>query len=241
MKPKILICNDNEFQRQNLIDFLNELNISIDIYESSDPNDIQNKASSQNIDIIISEVILKNINTIDIIKKIKSKHPYISVIFITAYQDYIMDAVSECHCYDYILKPVNKERFQNTMNSVLNKIQEEGLLNNKNNLVIQYNNQSFVIPIDDILFIEQYGYLSIIHTIKKSYKCVSTLVHLYNELNDNFFLTHKSFLVNINNISHIEYNGKSSSDIFFNNYHKPALLSVRKKSEFKKFIQNYQK
>ncbi|WP_058486077.1 LytR/AlgR family response regulator transcription factor [Defluviitalea phaphyphila] len=242
MKPKILICDDNILERKNLIDFLNELKFPLDIYESANNKKILNIAQNQKLDIIITDIIMEKVNSMEIIKKIQEINPYIYIIFVTAYKDYIMQAVTEFHCYDYILKPVNKEHFQNTINLIIKKLKKENdnLIKEKpKKLIIHYNNQSFIIPIDTILFIEQQKYLSIIHTTNGIYKCVSTLVNLYNELNEDFFLSHKSFLVNMQNISHVSYNRKSSGDIFFYNYDKSALLSTRKKSELRKLLTKY--
>ncbi|NLM13088.1 MAG: response regulator transcription factor [Epulopiscium sp.] len=244
MKPSILIYNDSQLQRQNLIDFLMELNMPMEIYEFEDAEEISKKIQEQKFDAIITDIIIKKESTINLIKKIREIYPSIYVVFITAYKNFIMEAVSECHCYDYISKPVNKERFQSTMKLILERVMEEKNIHkesNPKNLVINYNNQSFIIPIDKILFIEQCGYLSIIHTRDGTYRCVSTLVRLYNELNEDFFLTHKSFLVNLKNVSHVSYNRRTSGDIYFDQYDKTALLSVRKKSEFKKTLLNYNK
>jgi len=245
LKPNILIYNDNHLQRQNLIDFLRELDMPMEICEAENEENVLKKIKEQKFDVIIADIIIKEELTIDLIKKVKETYPFIYVVFVTAYKDFIMEAVSECHCYDYISKPVNKERFQGTMKLILKRILEESNLHkeeaNQKNLVINYNNQSFIIPIDKILFIEQCGYLSIIHTVDGTYRCVSTLIRLYNELNEDFFLTHKSFLVNMKKVSHVSYNRRTSGDIFFENYDKTALLSVRKKSEFKKILLNYNK
>lgn len=245
LKPKILIYNDSQLQRQNLIDFLTELNMPMEIYESENEEDVLKKIKEQKFDAMISDIMIKKELTINLIKKVRETYPSIYIVFVSAYKDFIMDAVAECHCYDYISKPVNKERFQGTMKLILERVLEENSIHkeesNQKNLIVNYNNQSFIIPIDKILFIEQCGYLSIIHTLDGIYRCVSTLIRLYNELNDDFFLAHKSFLVNIKNVSHVSYNRRTSGDIFFDQYDKTALLSVRKKSEFKKALLNYNK
>lgn len=242
MIPKILIYDNSVLQRRNLVDFINELQLPVDIYESGDFEDTLSQMKTRNFDIIITDVIIENMRSIDTIKEIRDLYPYTFIVFVTAHKDYILELLTYCRCYDYITKPVNKERFQDTIKQILKKIEQKDFnldrTKNEKNLITHYNSETYVIPIENILFIEQQGYLSIIHTHHRIYQCVSTLINMYNSLNDNFYLTHKSFLVNTKNIDYISYNRKSTSDIFFINYDKTALLSVRKKTDFKKFINN---
>lgn len=61
--------------------------------------------------------------------------------------------------------------------------------------------QDLFLPLDDILYIQSMeGHKIVIHTVKGFYQCAGSLNDTEEKLNTDFFLCHKSFLVNITHI-----------------------------------------
>ena len=91
----------------------------------------------------------------------------------------------------------------------------------------------FQIPLEDIFYIEKNlnDNSSLIVTENNTYKIRSTIQKIESELNEsnNFFRTHRSYLVNIKNIRHIDFEG---GEIDFSN-NKLALLSRSNKKKLK--------
>jgi len=66
LKPNILIYNDNHLQRQNLIDFLRELDMPMEICEAENEENVLKKIKEQKFDVIIADIIIKEELTIDL-------------------------------------------------------------------------------------------------------------------------------------------------------------------------------
>lgn len=110
------------------------------------------------------------------------------------------------------------------------------LLSNKS-LCFKEKGEVFQIPLQDIFYIEKSinDNLALIVTENNIYKIRSTIQKLQKELSnsDDFFRTHRSYLVNIKNIKHIDFD---KGEIDFSNS-KTALLSRTNKKKLKERIE----
>ena len=70
----------------------------------------------------------------------------------------------------------------------------------------------------------------------KKYEVTSTLKAITDQLNDNFYQTHKKCVVNIKNIHDVDY---ITNTITFNNKMQTKLLSDRSRKGLKKYIETH--
>lgn len=68
-------------------------------------------------DLVFMDIDMPHINGIELALRMQGKHPGTVVVFVTAYSDYSLDAF-RAYPLDYILKPVDPERFSHTMERV---------------------------------------------------------------------------------------------------------------------------
>jgi two-component system, LytTR family, response regulator len=68
-------------------------------------------------DLVFMDIDMPHINGIELALRLQGKHPGTIVVFVTAYSDYSLDAF-RAYPLDYILKPVDGERFRHTMERV---------------------------------------------------------------------------------------------------------------------------
>lgn len=112
------------------------------------------------------------------------------------------------------------------------------ILLTKKSFCFKEKSEIYQIPLDDIFYIEKNinDNSSIIVTANKTYKIRSTIQKLEIELNESndFFRTHRSYLVNLKNIRHIDF---EEGEITFSK-NKLALLSRSKKKKLKERL-NY--
>lgn len=83
-------------------------------------------------DIAFLDIEMPVMNGIQLAKKLKSKNPLIKIIFVTAYDNYALEAY-KLHASGYITKPVNEEKIKEEINE-LNKTIE---LNNTRKLQVK--------------------------------------------------------------------------------------------------------
>ena len=69
-------------------------------------------------DVVFLDINMPQMLGIDVASEILDINSAIDVVFVTAFDQYAVDAF-ELHALDYILKPINLERFKKTMDRIL--------------------------------------------------------------------------------------------------------------------------
>jgi len=80
-------------------------------------------AVSDAVDVVFLDIHLNQINGLELAEQILEKRPSSNVVFVTAHSDYAIQAF-ELHAFDYILKPVGKDRLAKTLQRVRERIGE---------------------------------------------------------------------------------------------------------------------
>lgn len=117
------------------------------------------------------------------------------LIFVTVSKEYVFDAF-EVTAYDYLLKPLNRERFQRTMNRVLARFNQAAP-----SIVVQKGTSCEVIPLAQIVYCEVQGRKIYIHQengmVTDYY---DKLEEFERRLDRRFFKCHRSYLVNLDKV-----------------------------------------
>jgi len=158
------------------------------------------------VDLVFLDINMPGISGLQFVDRLQSK-PYI--IFTTAYSEYAIDSYN-FEAVDYLLKPIEFDRFYKSINKVkkliqLNSIQQDSLLSKF--IFIKDGYKQIKICIEDILYIQSEGnYLNIV-TNKEKVLARMTFQCLMERLPVNlFFRVHLSYVVNFSHIQKIEDN-----------------------------------
>lgn len=158
------------------------------------------------VDLIFLDINMPGISGLQFAERLQSK-PYI--IFTTAYSEYAIDSYN-FEAVDYLLKPIEFDRFYKSINKVkkliqLNSIQQDSLLSKF--IFVKDGYKQIKISIEDILYIQSEGnYLNIV-TNKEKVLARMTFQCLMEKLPVNlFFRVHLSYVVNFSHIQKIEDN-----------------------------------
>lgn len=158
------------------------------------------------VDLIFLDINMPGISGLQFIEKLQTK-PYI--VFTTAYSEYAIESY-DFEAVDYLLKPIEFDRFYKAVNKVkrqiqLNSIQQDSLLSKF--IFVKDGYKQIKICIDDILFIQSEGnYLNIV-TAKEKVMARMTFQYLLEKLPRNlFFRIHNSYVINVSHIHKIEDN-----------------------------------
>jgi two-component system LytT family response regulator len=140
------------------------------------------------------------------------------IIFCTAYDEFAIKAF-ELNAADYLLKPFNKERFNQAVEKALNTINKQNGGNNENQVlhhvkeqeehldrvVIKKNDEILIIPAEDIDYITSEDDYIMIHTHKGKYLKNSTMNYMEKHLPISRFLRiHRTSIINLDRISKME-------------------------------------
>ena len=106
----ILLVDDEELQLIRLENACKSVLKDARYFKFTNPLNITDE-NINNIDIAFLDIGMPGLNGIQLAKKMKSIKPEIKIIFVTAYDDYALEAY-KVHASGYITKPVSEERIK---------------------------------------------------------------------------------------------------------------------------------
>jgi two-component system LytT family response regulator len=171
-------------------------------------------------DLIFLDVQMPGMNGFDVLDEI-THDPY--VIFCTAYDQYAIKAF-EKNAVDYILKPLDQERFklgverainrmkveQNNVGELLRNLKTENKTSYDSHIFVQKSEKLLNLPVEEIVYLEASGDYTILSTKNDQFVSSSGIGKLEEILNPEIFIrVHRSTIININNLKEIEkhFNG----------------------------------
>lgn len=176
-------------------------------FKTTDSNELLSYISTNKIDVLLIDIELKsNINGLDIAEKIRKTNKDCYLIFTTAHLEYGLIAY-KYKTFDFLAKPVSTERLEDTIIRLFEDV------NGIHKRFIRLDSKNTIINEDEVDFIKRDGMKIIFHTDSRDYEVYSSFNKIQDKLPDNFVRCHKSFIVNINNVTKIE---SSSNMIYFN-------------------------
>ena len=151
------------------------------------------------------------------------------IIFSTAFDQYAIRAF-EMNAVDYLLKPFSKERFDTAIQKALSWIQtgiiiqqdiqkfKTPTLGSITRIAVKERQQIHVIPLDDIDYLEADGDYVKLHSAKKTYLKEKTMKYFEENLpQQQFIRIHRSYIVNVNEVSKIELYEKDNYRVHLKN------------------------
>ncbi|GAE26737.1 transcriptional regulator [Halalkalibacter wakoensis JCM 9140] len=233
MEPiiKVIIAEDNKDAQDIMASFLKPLQQFEVIGVADNGESLLDVNLNLKPELIIADINMPKLNGIDAIASCLKVNPDLKFIYTTAYEKYAVKAF-DLNAVDYLIKPIKKERFYVALEKA------KGLLDYKKEktiLTIQMDRTSYFIQNKDIICIEKENRKTIIHTATQKYETNDSLDSILSRLSNNFFRTHRSFIVNIDYISHITAEGETYL-AHLRNYPHPAYVSKLRISELYKEI-----
>ncbi|WP_439474980.1 LytR/AlgR family response regulator transcription factor [Algoriphagus formosus] len=149
-----------------------------------------------------------------------------AVIFTTAFDEYAL-AAFDAKAIDYLLKPFSKSRFQQALNRFLERYEVEqggqnsaisSLAEKSQRLVVRVKNEIKIIPVDQVSYFEAADdYVNIV-TESGAFLKKMTMKSLEEALSpDRFARIHRSYILNLNEVTRIEPYEKDSYLVFLRN------------------------
>jgi two-component SAPR family response regulator len=108
---KILLVDDENLQLLRLETICKKLMPNYEFYSYTNPKKAYDDTINEKIDIAFLDIEMPVITGIQLAKKLKKNNPLINIIFVTAYDNYAIDAYS-IHASGYVLKPVKEDKIK---------------------------------------------------------------------------------------------------------------------------------
>jgi two-component system, LytTR family, response regulator len=227
---KAIIVDDERLARANLRKLLTahpDIEIAGEASSCIDAIYMINQCNPQ---LIFLDIQLNGESGFDLLERIDNS---IKIIFVTAYDEYAIRGF-EVNAIDYLLKPVNPLRLKVAIDRVIKREKDEESdaksYEYSDSIYVRLNKYSSgFIKISSITFIEPVGnYSRIITAEGKHCLVLKTVKQWQEELPvDNFVRIHRSGIVNIERVEHIEKDSNTRHRAFLKNIAEPLFVSRR--------------
>jgi two-component system LytT family response regulator len=217
---RTIIVDDEEPARLLLREFLSGREDVELIAECENGFDAVKSITESKPDLVILDIQMPKLNGFEVLELVDESP---AIIFATAHNQYAVKAF-EIHAVDYILKPFSKERLDEAIEHVKERIKK-----NKNipvqalaaasgmkstpieRVLVKDGSKVHVIPVDRIDYIEAEDDYVAIKSDGKSHLKQMRMAELEKELDSTKFVrVHRSYILNLERIARIELYAKDS-------------------------------
>jgi two-component system LytT family response regulator len=212
----ILIVDDENLARQRLRSLLTRRTDFEVIGECESGSEAVRSIREQKPDVVLLDVQMPELDGFDVISEIGA-HNMPVVIFATAFDDYAIDAF-EVGAVDYVLKPVDEERFNRTLDRAARRVREAGddssssqmsallrkihsLSTNNGRFAVKVHGKILFLDPNEIYWIQARDDIARVHLAEGAYDVREPLSSLEGRLPASSFLrVHRSVIVNTTHI-----------------------------------------
>lgn len=213
---RVLVVDDEDLARQRvrtLLERRSDLAIS---GECATGAEAVAEIRSRRPDIVLLDVQMPELDGFDVISEIGA-HNMPVVVFVTAFDDYAIDAF-EVGAADYLLKPVDEERFNRTLDRAVKRYHESSesasatqlsaLLRKISSIApsggrfaVKVHGKTLFLDPAEIYWIQARDDVARVHLADSAYDVREPLSHLEARLPGNTFMrVHRSVIVNTSHI-----------------------------------------
>lgn len=234
------VVYDDEVDYRNMIrNSINEVMSKIDIdYKIEEFDKYNNKMlktiEDDSVKIYIMDIQIPNgLSGIDVARRIRLKDWNSIIILVTAFVDMGYEALkAQIMLLDFISK---FNDCPNQLNRVIKKAISK--IDNKKVLIFESSDMTYKVYTDDIVYIlkDSVERKCIIKTDYNEIMVNQTITNLFNMLDNRFFLTHRSCIVNTDKVDMIDW---KNNIIHFKNDDKIDYLARDKKKELKEYVRS---
>ncbi|KEQ28012.1 LytR/AlgR family response regulator transcription factor [Pedobacter antarcticus] len=176
-------------------------------------------------DFIFLDIQMPKINGFEMLELVDNPP---AVIFTTAFDTYAIRAF-EVNAVDYLLKPIEPERFEQAMSRLPGKLNQpegtEELLNTaslspaqQNRVVVKSNGSIKIIPVEAVHYLEADDDQVKLNTAEGIFYKNKTMSFFEQSLDSGMFIRiHRSYLINLSQVNKIELKEKDSYIVLLKN------------------------
>ncbi|MFM7300626.1 MAG: LytR/AlgR family response regulator transcription factor [Crocinitomicaceae bacterium] len=244
---KILIIDDEKPTRELIKRMIESFGFDVEVF--IDGENVKSGIDSirrVQPDLVFLDIQMPDGNGFDVLKSVEQIN--FEVIFITAFQEYAIQAI-KFSALDYILKPIDEVELRQSLSNVLNKLNEKSDENvfqalhhniqpqNKRKLVLKTQESNYLVDIDDIIRCESDKNYTFFYLKTGKKILVSRTLKDYDNLLSpfQFFRVQQSHLVNQNYVD--RYDKQEGGSVIMKDGASIPLSPV-KKDQFFKMLEN---
>lgn len=149
--------------------------------------------SGGGFDVVFLDIQMEQPDGMETARLLRQRGDHSLLVFVTVLKEWVFDAF-QVEAYDYLIKPLDSDRFGRTMDRVLRTLEQR----RTNSMVIQRGAGCEVVLLSDVVYCEVLGRKVYLHrqdgTVTDYYDRLENLEH---RVDGRFFKCHRSYLVNL--------------------------------------------
>ncbi|WP_420318214.1 LytR/AlgR family response regulator transcription factor [Ekhidna sp.] len=206
MALNCMVVDDDKMSRlvvKKFIDKTDSLVLTHDLDNTQEAHDILLGESANDVDIVFLDIEMPGMSGLELVKDLQ--HAY-NVILVTSKKEYAIEAFEDAVA-DYLVKPVEYERFMKAVNKVKENLEKEkAIAEQEDHIYVKSDGKLFRLSYNNILFVEALADYVIFNTeIGKKHIVHHTMKGIEKRLPESIFSrVHRSYIINRNKIDKIE-------------------------------------
>lgn len=241
---KALLLDDEVLVLNNLKFLLKNFSQIEIVYESTNAVEALEWIVHNDVDVILIDISMPDINGIDLAEYVSEIKPHIKIVFITAYDNYALDAF-RANTVDYLLKPITLPKLTKTIKKLETYMQsyEKLPIKKKENYNLSpkiqgyIDDKCYIINSREGIFIKTEPRKIILVTIKGEFLLKYPINYWENLLSSHhWFRCHRSYLINIDRIVSIYPAFNQTYGIQMQGTEEEVIVSRSFLQEFKKLL-----
>lgn len=210
MTYHIAICDDSQADADYIASLAEKwaqkdnIYIKIDRFPSAEAF-LFHYAEDKTYDILLLDVEMGEMNGVELAHTIRKDNSTVQIVFITGYSDYI-SAGYDVAALHYLVKPVDESK----LFTVLSRAKDM-LIRQERRIVLSVAGETVRIPLHEVSFVEVQGNYVTIHA-EQEYTVKATLGTIEKQLDESFFRTGRSYIINLGYIRRVSKNQVELSD-----------------------------
>lgn len=210
MTYHIAVCDDNQTDADYIISLAEQwaradgTYIKIDCFPSAEAFLFQ-YAEDKTYDMLLLDVEMGEMNGVELAHTIRRENSAVQIVFITGYSDYIA-AGYDVAALHYLMKPVDETK----LFTVLGRAKDM-LIRQERRITLSVSGETVRIPLHEVRYVEVCGNYVTVHA-DKAYTVKSTLGTIEKQLDESFFRTGRSYIINLGFIRRVSKTQVELSD-----------------------------
>ena len=223
MSIRALIVDDEPLARTGVHQLVEPLDDVTIVGEASDGPDAVQQIETREPDLVFLDVQMPEMSGLEVVREVGVETMPLT-IFVTAYDQYALEAF-EAHALDYLLKPIEEERFEEAMERArrqLQRVEADALSEQLRGVLQEYADEEdeeddpidrftirsrdriYFVDVDDVQWVESEGDYVALHDGEDAHLVRKTMKELEQRLTpESFVRIHRSYIVNVNYIEEL--------------------------------------
>lgn len=204
---KIAICDDETEEILKLKTIASRWNVNCEIDAYTSAEEFLFSYEDMDYDILLLDVEMKQMNGIQLAKRIRQENRRVEIIFITSHFEFIGEGY-EVDALHYLVKPVNEQKLLQVLDKAAERLAVEPPY-----VMVRSEGETVKLYESDIIYVESFLHYIEIHTRKNVYRMKESISAFEKQLSDDFYRIHRSYMVSLKQITRISRTSVQLGDL----------------------------